>query len=138
MYNESPMTQVIAAIIEKDGKILIARRKKGSHLAHKWEFPGGKIEPGETHEQCLKRELLEELGIKVNVEEFICSSKYAYENISIELCIYKVSFVSGEFSINSHEEIRWISPGKLSEYDLPEANIPVTKIIIKYLEKFAG
>jgi len=70
------MVKVTAAIIEKDGKVLIARRRKGSHLEGKWEFPGGKIEQKETPEECLKRELNEEFGIEAQIDEFICSNRY--------------------------------------------------------------
>ena len=66
------MQIVTCAVIEKDGRILIARRKSGDHMAGKWEFPGGNIEPGETPEQCLKRELLEELGVEIGIDGFIC------------------------------------------------------------------
>ena len=69
------MTIVTCAIIEKDGKILIARRAEGQKLAGKWEFPGGKVEDGESPEECLKRELEEEFGIPTEVGEFITSTK---------------------------------------------------------------
>ena len=67
---------VAAAVIEKDGKILIAQRKKGWRFAGKWEFPGGKIEPNETPEECLRRELREELGIETEIGDFFCVSTY--------------------------------------------------------------
>ena len=72
------MQKVTAAVIEKDGKILIARRKRDDSQAGKWEFPGGKLEAGETPEACLKRELREELGIETEVGAFFCSSRFVY------------------------------------------------------------
>lgn len=69
------MKQVTAAVIEKDGRVLIAQRKTGDALAGKWEFPGGKLEPGETPEACLRRELREEFGVETEIGDFICSSE---------------------------------------------------------------
>jgi 8-oxo-dGTP diphosphatase len=79
------MTTVTCAIIEKEGKILLARRVKNQELAGKREFPGGKVEDGESHEECLKRELEEEFGIQADVGKFIATNKYHYDHISIEL-----------------------------------------------------
>ena len=77
------MTTVTCAIIEKEGKILIARRAEDQKLAGKWEFPGGKVEDGESPEECLKRELEEEFGIQAEVGESITSKKHQYDLISI-------------------------------------------------------
>lgn len=119
------MVRVAAAIIEKDGRILIARRKKEDPLKNKWEFPGGKVEPRETPEECLKRELREELGIDIEVGKFFCSSTFAYSHISIELLVYRVTSFSGEITLNDHTEVTWVSPAELVAYDFPEADIPV-------------
>jgi 8-oxo-dGTP diphosphatase len=125
------MIKVTAAVIEKDGQILIAKRKRGDHFEHKWEFPGGKIRAGESPEECLKRELREELGIETRVGEFVCSSRCDYGHISIELLAYRVSHVSGEFQLNDHETIAWVSPEDLETYDFPEADIPVIKRLVE-------
>jgi 8-oxo-dGTP diphosphatase len=123
------MPKVTAAIIEKEGKILIARRKKGDSMADKWEFPGGEIEPNETPEECLKRELFEEFGIDVEVGEFIGSSRVLRSPHSIELMAYRVSHISGEFKPSAHEEMRWVLPSELNGYDFTEAD----RMIIKKL-----
>ncbi len=125
------MIKVTAAIIEKDGKILIAKRRKNDPLKDKWEFPGGKIEPNETPEECLRRELQEELGVDTKIGEFICSSKYDYSHISIELLVYKVYHLSGEFKANEHEEIKWVAPSDLSSYEFPEADAPIADKLLK-------
>ena len=125
------MTKVSAAIIEQKGKILIARRKKSSYLGNKWEFPGGKLEPGETPEECLKRELSEELGIEAEIGEFICSSKHSYRHVTIELSAYKVSHFAGEISLISHDEIKWIFPSELKDYEFPEANAPILRKLME-------
>ena len=119
------MVIVTAAVIEKEGRILIARRKKGWRHAGKWEFPGGKIEPGETPEECQRRELREELAIEAEVGEFICSSTYAYPHATIQLLVYRASHVSGEFTLHDHQEIRWVLPDELLQYEFPEADKPV-------------
>jgi len=123
------MQKVTAAIIEKEGKILIARRKKGDSMADKWEFPGGEIEPGETPEECLKRELFEEFGVETRVEDFIGSSQFLSSPQPIELLAYKVFHLSGEFKPAAHQEIRWVLPSELNDYDFAEAD----RMIIKKL-----
>lgn len=119
------MVFVTAAIIERDSKILIAQRKKGDRLEYKWEFPGGKIEKGESPEACLKRELSEEFGIESAVCKFFCSSKYVYPHVSVDLLAYNVTYESGDFKLNSHEAINWISIDELSNYDFAEADKPI-------------
>ncbi len=125
------MQKVTAAVIVRDGKILIAKRKKGDHQGGKWEFPGGKVESGETPEQCLRRELLEELGIETIIGDFICSSKFDYSHLSVELLAYHVSYVSGDFKGDDHDEIKWVPPEELEKYAFPEADIPIVEKIVK-------
>ncbi len=117
--------KVTAAVIERDGRILIARRGKGSHLEGKWEFPGGKIEPGESPEECLRRELREEFGVEAEVGEFICASPHDYGHVAIELLAYRVDRVEGDFRLNSHAEIAWVRPEEMSAYDFAEADRPI-------------
>jgi len=118
------MVVVTAGIIERDGQILIAQRKKGSRLEYKWELPGGKLEEGETPEECLVRELREEFGVETRVKSFFGESKYTY-TISIEMQAYKVEYLGGEFRLNSHEQIRWIHSSELSQFDFAEADKPL-------------
>jgi 8-oxo-dGTP diphosphatase len=125
------MIKVTAAILDKDGKILIAKRKKDDPLKKKWEFPGGKVEPGETPEECLVRELEEELGIKSKIGRFVCSSQYKYPHISIDLLAYTVEYISGEFRAIDHEEIKWVKPSELNLYDFPEADKPIMEKLLK-------
>ncbi len=123
------MKQVTAAVIEKDGKILLARRKQGDVLAGKWEFPGGKLEPGETPEQCLRRELMEELGVDTKIGAFICASKFEYKHLPIELLAYRVEHLSGEFKLSDHDRLAWVAPADLTGYDLSSADIPVAELL---------
>ncbi len=125
------MKKVTAAVLEMDGKILIARRREGDHLEGKWEFPGGKIEPPETPEECLRRELLEEFGIETEIGEFICSSPFEYSHMSIDLLAYKVRHLSGEFLLNSHAEMSWIYPSEFPDFDFAEADKPIIRAILQ-------
>jgi len=122
---------VTAAIIEKDGKFLIAQRKKGKHLELKWEFPGGKIEPGEAPEECLKRELAEEFGIETEVKSFIGESLFDYGTRTIRLLGYLVDYHSGDFKLQAHEAVAWISPHEFSQYDFAPADLPFIEKIIR-------
>ncbi|OPY75812.1 MAG: CTP pyrophosphohydrolase [Syntrophorhabdus sp. PtaU1.Bin153] len=123
---------VAAAVIEKDGRVLIAKRRQGSKLAGKWEFPGGKLEEGETPKQCLERELREELAVIAEVGDFICSSEYSYTpDWTIRLLAYRTTVISGIFNLNDHEEIRWVKPVDLVNYDFPEADKPIVERLIK-------
>ncbi|MEW5803641.1 MAG: 8-oxo-dGTP diphosphatase MutT [bacterium] len=125
------MQVVTAAVIEKEGKILVAKRRRGDHLENKWEFPGGKLEQGETPEQCLRRELLEEFGIETRIGEFICSSQCVYSHISIELLAYRAEHLSGAITLYEHEEIRWVWPEELEAYDFANADIPIVKKLMQ-------
>lgn len=129
--NASPQI-VTAAVIESDGHILIAKRRQGSRFAGKWEFPGGKLEKGETPEQCLKRELQEELDITTDVGELVSSSEYSYTpEWTIRLLAYRATVISGVFNLNDHEEIRWVRPADLARYDFPEADKPIVEILMR-------
>jgi len=125
---------VTAAVIEKNGHILIAKRKKGKRHVGNWEFPGGTLEEGETYEQCLKRELQEELAITSEIGDLICSNEYDYTpDWTVKLLVYRATVVSGAFNLNDHEEIRWVKPEDLVRYDFPEADRPIVEKLI--LEK---
>lgn len=119
------MINVTAAIIEKEGKILAARRKSGSHLAGYWEFPGGKLEDGETPEECLRRELAEEFKIDSSIGLFVGESVYDYGNKVIRLLAYLVEHLDGEFQLIDHDELRWLSFYELDELRWAPADIPL-------------
>jgi mutator protein MutT len=116
----APPIRVLAAVLEKKGRWLIAKRKKGDRFAGFWEFPGGKMEPGETPEECLARELLEELGIRVRVGRYLGSIRYSSPSFSIELMAYRVLHLAGTLHLRDHEEVRWVSPNEVSHFALTE------------------
>ena len=128
------MITVTAAILIHNNKFLIARRKPTIRHAGKWEFPGGKIEIGETPEQCLVREIKEEFNISIAVEKFFCDSTYTYDRGPVHILSYIASWVSGEITPSDHDNYIWAEPEALLTYDLLPADIPfANKIIATYL-----
>ena len=121
------MKKVTAAILIKDGLFLIAKRKKEDKLANKWEFPGGKIEKGETAEECLKREIKEELQINVKIGDFFGESLYYYPQGAIQLLAYWAYWESGGIELMVHDEYKWVSIKELDYYDFAPADIPLVK-----------
>lgn len=119
------MKDVTAAIIVKDDLILIARRGKDENLPGKWEFPGGKIEKGESPEACLKREIKEELNIDIKVGDFLGESIYEYANGAIRLLAYFSTIIEGEIELSVHDEVRWISIKEFDKFDFAPADIPL-------------
>jgi len=120
------MTIVTCAIIENDGKVLCAQRSESMHLPLKWEFPGGKVEDGEDPEDCLKREIIEELGIEISIIERLPSTIHRYPGrISFELIPFLCRLVGGELYIREHRQVKWLEKSELSEIDWAEADIPI-------------
>ncbi len=131
--NNSNLTDIIkvtAAILVKDNKIIIAKRGPNDRLADKWEFPGGKVEIDETPEQCLKREMKEEFDIDVSVGEYLGSSIYHYDHISIELLAYRTYWENGKIYLNDHDEFKWVYLEQLVEFDFA----PADQIFVEKLE----
>ena len=116
---------VVAAVIFKADKILLCQRKSGKHQAGLWEFPGGKIEKGETHQKALIREIKEELQIKISPQSFIIKITHEYSHAAINLWVYKAVFINGEITLLDHEQTKWISPSELNSFQLAPADIPV-------------
>jgi len=119
------MLQVVAAVIIKDGKVLVARRKEGIYLAGKWEFPGGIVEQDEAMVLSLVRGLDENFHIKVQVENFICMNKHIYEFGEVELYAYTVKYISGIFKSIDHDKVKWARPAEFDQLDFTGADIPV-------------
>ena len=121
---------VTAAVIKNNGKILIAKRKNSLCGNSGWEFPGGKIEYGETCETCLAREINEEFGVKIEVGNFIIESEHITNNKIIRLMAFDAKVLSGTVMPSEHEKIAFVAPEELLNYDLLPADIPIAKEII--------
>jgi mutator protein MutT len=121
------IVDVVAAIIEKDGLVLATRRKNGMHLAGLWEFPGGKLEPGETPEVALRRELKEEFAVDSQIGTFFGENIHDYGDKVIRLLAYRVTHLSGEFQLTDHDEIRWLKPEDLDDLAWAPADVPIKR-----------
>lgn len=126
------MIEVTAAIIEKNDRILIARRKRGKEQAGYWEFPGGRIEKNETAENCLERELREELSVETEIVDFIGVSIYEYSDKTIKLIAFTVKIKSGELKIIDHDKFEWILVEDIANYKFSPADIPLIEKYEKY------
>ena len=129
------MKEVTAAIILKANRVLIAQRAPGENLAGKWEFPGGKIEPGETLQECLKREIREELDVDIEVLDFFSESIYTYQNGTIKLMAFLCKWITGDFTLNAHSHIAWVNHHELDLYDFAPADIPLVEKLKSVLIK---
>ncbi len=123
---------VVAGVIENDGKILIGQRKRGSRHELKWEFPGGKVEPGELPRSALKRELSEELAINATIGREMVRYEYAYpRRKAILLIFYRVRRYQGTPVNCVFEEIRWEVPDQLSSYDFLDGDTDFIRRLLR-------
>lgn len=116
---------VACAIIERDGAVLSARRSAAMSLPLTWEFPGGKLEHGESPEECLRRELHEEMGVGVLVGEGLTPTTHSYPDFTVTLYPYRCTIETGEITLHEHEAACWLPPERLHELDWAEADLPV-------------
>ncbi|CAH2031683.1 (deoxy)nucleoside triphosphate pyrophosphohydrolase [Trichlorobacter ammonificans] len=117
--------RVACAIIERNGLVLATRRSAAMSLPLKWEFPGGKIDHGETAEQCLLRELVEELSLRVVIRHPLPEHTHAYPDFSVTLYPFVCGMVGGEPVLHEHAALAWLPPGELLTLDWAEADLPV-------------
>ena len=127
---ETPLPTVLVvavALIDVDGRVLIAKRPEGKTLAGLWEFPGGKVEPGERPEAALIRELSEELGIEVSescLAPFVFAS-HAYDSFHLLMPLYLCRRWNGVVAAREHAALAWVRPNQLSDYPMPPADEPL-------------
>ena len=112
---------VVAAVVERGGSYLITRRLEGTHLAGLWEFPGGKISPGEKPEEALRRELKEELGVEAAVGELIETVDWTYPEKSVRLLFFRC-VLEGQPQPLEGQEMRWVTAANLASYNFPDAD----------------
>ena len=116
------VVEVAAGLIAHEGRYLITRRKAGVHLGGMWEFPGGKREPGETLEQCLHRELWEELNVAVEAPIPFQTVRHEYPEKTVELHFFHCRIVSGEATALDCAELRWVYPHEMAAFEFPSAD----------------
>jgi mutator protein MutT len=114
--NRKPLVHVTAGIILDQGRVLIAKRQKGSHLEGLWEFPGGKQERGETLKECLEREFREELGIQVRADHQVLTVDHDYGDRLIFLHIFRCTLIAGDPKTLQCQECRWVDPVDFSKF----------------------
>jgi mutator protein MutT len=126
----TPPVVVTAAIVERDDCFLVTRRLDGTHLAGTWEFPGGKCEPGETHEACLAREIEEELGVEAQVGALVFSTRHAYPERDVELHFYACA-LDGEPIPQLGQQMQWVPRDMLGSLEFPPADAQLIERLMK-------
>lgn len=126
---------VTCAIIERNGLVLAARRSASMHLPLKWEFPGGKIRAGEDPQDCLKREILEELDLEVDIADQLSPSTHTYPDFIVTLYPFICKVETFRYYLTEHAEAVWLRPDELFSLDWAEADLPVLEAYLGWLER---
>ena len=124
--------EVVAAIIKDKDTILATRRGYGEFV-NMWEFPGGKVEVGETSEEALIREIREELSITISVDQFVTTVDYDYPNFHLTMHCFLCTQVNGTLTLNEHNDARWIHSSELDELNWLPADLEILQELKKYL-----
>jgi len=121
--------RVTAAVVLQNGRVLVARRAPGQKNAGLWEFPGGKVETGESDEACLEREMREEFGVEGKTLAHLADNRYVYGALgeSILLCAYVFAWQKGSFELRVHDEIRWVDAEELARLELSAADVEIAR-----------
>jgi 8-oxo-dGTP diphosphatase len=130
MSNVIDRIVVSAAVVRRDDRYLVTRRLKGTHLEGLWEFPGGKCEPSETHEDCLRREIHEELGTDVVIHRLLLSARHAYGTREVELHFFACD-LTGEPHPRLGQEIQWVPRAGLDRLEFPAADAELIELLKK-------
>jgi 8-oxo-dGTP diphosphatase len=128
------VVKVACAIIERDGRVLATQRSEAMSMPLKWEFPGGKLEDEEDPSTCLAREIMEELGVEVGILHALSPVVYNYDTWIIELLPFVCEITGGDIVLHEHRAALWIAPPELPALDWPEADLPVLREYLQYLE----
>lgn len=123
------MINVVAAIIENNGRFLICKRKAGGNCAFLWEFPGGKIEEGETPFEAIVREIEEELSLKIEPISVFKEYDYGYPDRDIHFYFINAKICSGKLTLKVHEKSQWIKPQDKADFDFAPADLPIINIL---------
>lgn len=117
--------RVVAGVLYQNGKYLLCQRSKVDANYEKWEFPGGKVEEGETDQDCLKRELFEELGITPVVGDYICTVSFEHNNQPMEMAAYFVFEYQGVPFPHEHKQLVWVAQQDFAKFIVPDPDIPI-------------
>lgn len=131
----SKQIDVVGAVILRDGAVFAVQRGPEKALPGMWEFPGGKVEDGETPKDALERELREELLCTADVGDFITTTAYEYSFGTVILSTYFCELLEGEPQLTEHAKLRWVDPSELDSLDWAPADIPAVKIVMEKLAR---
>lgn len=121
--------RVTAALIEENGRFLLGQRLDSGRFANLWEFPGGKVDPGETPEACVRREIMEELGIDVEAGPLVLTTTYDYGDFSVELYAFECRWIAGDLVPCAHQTLAWKTPREMRQLDLLPADWPIVDVL---------
>lgn len=124
------MLHVTAAVIKQDNRILICQRARDDDYALLWEFPGGKLEEGETPEQCIVREITEELGLDIQVNSILAETKHNDGEQDVHFTFYEADIIQGAMTLNVHESAVWAPLDTLADYQFMRADQPVVNLLL--------
>ena len=125
------MIDVVCGVIFKHNKVFLCRRKPEKQLGGYWEFPGGKIEPGETHENALRRELVEELEMEIAQLNFFHTTVHEYESFTIRLSAFTCEFAKSSYNMADHDQFEWISIENLATKRIAPADLPIVEKLLQ-------
>ncbi len=128
--NPKPHSRVGVALITRNGWYLITRRKPGVHLAGYWEFPGGKCEVDESPEDCVQREVLEELAVEVTQPIYMMTHYHEYPEKSVDLIVFHCSIIGGDPKPVDCVDLRWVKPEEFCEFEFPPADTPIIRALL--------
>jgi 8-oxo-dGTP diphosphatase len=130
--------KVTAAVVERDGRVLVCRRKQGLVAGGLWEFPGGKLEEGEDPRRGLEREIEEELGVRARAGELVCIVPFSGQSLSFELIVFRTELLSAGFELSDHDEVRWLRPDEMDEHLFSKPDRPVVRLLAGRAEPPGG
>ena len=131
VIQKKKILDVVCGLIMKDGKCLIAKRNKDDHVKNKWEFPGGRRQGLEDERKSLERAFTELYGIKTDIKDYLTHSICEYPGHIVDLKIYECDYISGDFKLSTHSEYKWVEIEDLLDYDLADADVTLSKFLIK-------
>ena len=124
------MIDVVAAVIKKDNKYLIAQRNRNKHFALHWEFPGGKVDRGETFEIALEREITEELSIGIKIYKKISSQIHKDDKINVKVHYFLCEHSAGKIILSEHEDLKWVNKNELSSYKMAPGDSKIIQFLV--------